>query len=57
MRSKVEHPFQIMKQVFGFTKVRYRGLFKNAHRVHVTRTLVNLFLGRKRLLQSALATA
>ena len=57
VRSKVEHPFQIMKQVFGFTKVRYRGLFKNTHRVHVTCALVNLFLVRKRLLKSALAMA
>ena len=57
VRSKVEHPFQIMKQVFGFTKVRYRGLFKNTHRVHVTCALVNLFLVRKRLLKSALVTA
>ena len=57
MRSKVEHPFQIMKQVFGFTKVRYLGLFKNTHRVHVTCALVNLFLVRKRLLKSVLATA
>lgn len=57
VRSKVEHPFQIMKQVFGFTKVRYRGLFKNTHRVHVTCALVNLFLVRKRLLNSAVTMA
>ena len=48
VRSKVEHPFQIMKRVFGFTRVRYRGLAKNTHRVHVTCALVNLFLMRKR---------
>ena len=53
VRSKVEHPFQIMKRVFGFTQVRYRGLLKNTHRVHVTCALVNLFLVRKRLLESA----
>ena len=47
IRSKVEHPFQIMKRVFGFTKVRYRGLFKNTHRVQVTCALVNLFPGEE----------
>ena len=30
MRSKVEHVFQVMKLKFGFVKVRYRGLKKNA---------------------------
>ncbi len=54
VRSKVEHPFQIMKRVFGFTQVRYRGLVKNTHRVHVTCALVNLFLVRKWLLKPAL---
>lgn len=50
VRSKVEHPFQVMKCVFGFRKVRYRGLAKNTHRVRVSCALVNLFLARKRLL-------
>ena len=36
MRAKVEHPIGIIKRVFGFTKVRYRGLKKNAHRLLVT---------------------
>ena len=29
VRAKVEHPFRILKSVFGFNKVRYRGLRKN----------------------------
>jgi IS5 family transposase len=29
VRAKVEWPFRILKRVFGFTKVRYRGLKKN----------------------------
>lgn len=56
IRAKVEHPFHIMKRVFGFTHVRYRGLAKNTHRVQVTCALVNLFLVRKQLLKPALAT-
>ena len=44
-----------MKWVFGFTRVRYRGLAKNTHRVQVICALVNLFLVRKQLLKPALA--
>jgi len=29
VRAKVEWPFRILKRVFGFTRVRYRGLKKN----------------------------
>ena len=36
VRAKVEHVFQVMKLKFGFVKVRYRGLKKNAHRLFVT---------------------
>lgn len=50
VRSKVEHVFAVLKLQFGFVKVRYRGLDKNANRLFVTCALVNLFLVRKRLL-------
>jgi transposase, IS5 family len=50
VRSKVEHVFGVMKLKFGFVKVRYRGLAKNANRLLATCALVNLFLVRKRLL-------
>jgi hypothetical protein len=33
VRSKVEHVFAVMKLKFGFVKVRYRGLDKNANRL------------------------
>jgi IS5 family transposase len=49
VRSKVEHVFAVMKLKFGFTKVRYRGLLKNANRLFTTCALVNLFLMRKQL--------
>ena len=29
MRSKVAHPFRVIKRQFGYTKVRYRVLAKN----------------------------
>ena len=35
VRSKVEHAFHVIKRQFGFAKVRYRGLDKNAHRLFV----------------------
>jgi IS5 family transposase len=53
VRAKVEHVFQVMKLKFGFVKVRYRGLKKNAHRLFVTCALVNLFVSRKKLLLAA----
>jgi IS5 family transposase len=39
----------VIKRVFGFTKVRYRGLLKNRHRLVVAAALANLFMMRKRL--------
>ena len=51
IRSRVEHVFGVIKGVFGFVKVRYRGLEKNAHRLFVTCALANLYLVRRRLLR------
>lgn len=51
VRSKVEHPFLVFKRVFGFSKVRYRGLDKNANRVFVACGLINLYMARKLLLR------
>jgi len=53
VRSRVEHVFGVMKLKFGFVKVRYRGLKKNANRLFATCALVNLFLTRKKLLRLA----
>lgn len=50
VRAKVEHAIGVIKRVFGFAKVRYRGLSKNTHRLLVTCALTNLFLVRRRLL-------
>jgi IS5 family transposase len=49
VRAKVEWPFRILKRVFGFTKVRYRGLKKNHEWLLAAFALVNLYLHRKRL--------
>lgn len=53
VRSKVEHVFQVMKVKFGFGKLRYRGLKKNAHQLFVICGLVNVFLSRRKLLPAA----
>ncbi len=51
VRAKVEHQFGIIKQRFGFCKVRYRGLDKNAHRLFVACALSNLVMAKTPLLR------
>ena len=53
VRAKVEHPFLVLKVIFGFRKVRYRGIAKNAQRLNVACALVNLFMLRRPLLRLA----
>lgn len=50
VRSRVEHVFGVMKRQFGFNKVRYRGLDKNANCIFTKCALVNLVLAKKQLL-------
>jgi IS5 family transposase len=45
----VEHVFAVVKRQFGFNKVRYKGLAKNATRAFVALGLANIYLARKRL--------
>ena len=51
VRAKVEHVFHVMKRQFDFTKVRYRGIDKNANHVFAACALINLVLAKKRLLR------
>lgn len=51
VRAKVEHQFGIIKRQFGFSKVRYRGLDKNAHRLFVACALSNLVIANETLLK------
>jgi IS5 family transposase len=44
VRSKVEHPFRIVKVLFGYRKVVYRGLLKNLNRLHVLFGSANLLM-------------
>jgi IS5 family transposase len=44
VRSKVEHPFLIIKRFFGYGKTVYRGLAKNTHRLQVLFASANLLM-------------
>ncbi|MDP3294492.1 MAG: transposase, partial [Nevskia sp.] len=50
LRSKVEHPFRVLKRQFGYPKVRYRGLEKNTAQLHTLFACVNLWMARKNLM-------
>lgn len=52
VRSCGEHAFRVVKQLWGFTKVRYRGLAKNTARALAAFALANLYLGRRQLLRA-----
>jgi IS5 family transposase len=50
IRARVAHVFAVVKRLWGFTKVRYRGLAKNANRAFVALALANVYLSRKKLM-------
>jgi IS5 family transposase len=49
VRAKVEHPFHIVKNIFGLKKVRYRGLAKNTAQLFTLFGLANLLIAKQRL--------
>jgi transposase, IS5 family len=49
-RARGEHAFLVVKRLWGFTKVRYRGIAKNSARLFAAFALANLYLLRRRLL-------
>ncbi len=50
IRARVEHVFGVVKRLWGFGKVRYRGLQKNATRAFTALALANIYLSRGTLL-------
>ncbi len=48
-RARGEHAFHVIKNLWGFTKVRYRGLYKNTVRALTMFALTNLYLARRLL--------
>lgn len=53
VRSKVEHPFRVIKRQFGYTKMLFRGLVKNTAQMVTLFALSNLWMARRHLLSSA----
>jgi len=49
-RARCEHPFRVIKQLWGFDKTRYRGLAKNLARAQTMFALANLYVVRHRLM-------
>ena len=49
-RARGEHPFHVVKRLWGFAKVRYRGLAKNLARAWMMFALANLYMVRRQLL-------
>lgn len=52
VRATVEHPFLVVKRLWGHAKVRYRGIRKNLAQMHALFGLANLYRVRYRLLLS-----
>jgi transposase, IS5 family len=53
VRARVEHPFRVIKQQFGYAKARYRGLAKNTSRLTMLFAMSNLWMSRRALLKGA----
>ncbi len=49
VRAKVEHIFRVIKCQFGYRRVRYRGLAKNAAQMFTLTALANLYTARGKL--------
>ena len=57
VRAFCEHPFLVVKRHWGFDKVRYRGLAKNAARAYTMFALANLYRVRYRLMPPGVTCA
>ena len=49
-RARCEHPFRVVKKLWGFEKTRYRGIAKNLAKAYTMFALTNLYALRHRLL-------
>ena len=53
IRARVEHPFHVVKNLFGHKKVSYKGLAKNRARMFSLFALANLVIAKRPLLRAA----
>lgn len=49
VRAKVEHIFRVVKHLWHYQKVRYKGLYKNAVQIYSLFTLANIYQVRREL--------
>ena len=49
IRARVEHPFHVVKNLFHYKKVRYKGLAKNTAQLYSLFGLANLVMAKSRL--------
>jgi len=47
-RAFVEHPFHMVKNLFKYRKVRYRGLARNGQQLYTLFGLANVMIGGRR---------
>jgi IS5 family transposase len=52
VRATVEHPFLVVKRLWGHTKVRYRGIRKNLAQMHTLFALANVYRVRRQLMST-----
>jgi IS5 family transposase len=57
VRARGEHAFHVVKRLWGFTKVRYRGLAKNRARTYTMFALANLYMARRKLIPPGVTCA
>ena len=57
MRAIVEHPFHVIKNLFGYRKVSYRGIAKNQARARVQAALANLYMARRHLMAQGVSAS
>ena len=56
-RAIVEHPFHVIKNLFGYRKVSYRGIAKNEARAKAHAALANLYIARRRLMAQGVSAS
>jgi IS5 family transposase len=57
VRAIVEHPFHVIKNLFGYRKVSYRGIAKNQARAKAHAALANLYIARRRLMAQGVSAS
>jgi IS5 family transposase len=57
IRAIVEHPFHVVKNLFKYRKLSYRGIAKNRSRANAQAALANLYIARRRLVPHGISAS